>query len=151
LHQPIKHNSPTSSAFYEATAYEARGSKMETTEITPLLSNASYEEHEGAQATFTHQNGSKLRYPQPHHVLLIAFLAALAISSTAATGYYAYATLLCKDARHCNGDEARTYKKFIAATISISNVPGMIALGPLQKISRSHRNLVCSSGCSPDP
>ena len=114
---------------------------METTEIAPLLSNALYDEHEDAQATFTHLNGSKSRYPQLHHVLPIAFLAALAMSSTAATGYYAYATLLCKDARHCNGDEARTYKKFIATTISVSNVLGMIALGPLQKISRSHRKL----------
>ena len=38
LYQPIKRNSPTSSVFYEATAYEASDSNIETTEVTPLFS-----------------------------------------------------------------------------------------------------------------
>jgi hypothetical protein len=116
-------------------AYEPRRHDMET---TALLPSDEREEHADTEATWTSRKSRQL---PPHRVLPIAFLAALAMSSTAATGYYAYATLLCKDARHCDGDEAREYAKFVAATVSVSNILGMIALGPLQSISRVHRKL----------
>lgn len=117
-------------------AYEARRIESETESLLPHDQN---EQHESTQATSVVRSNQP--YLVPYLVLPIAFLAALAMSSTAATAYYTYATLLCKDARHCDGEEASRYAKFIATAVSISNILGLIALGPLQRISRNHQKL----------
>lgn len=114
------------------------GASDNNPERTVLLPSNEVEEHTDTETTWTR---ARSRYLPPHHVLPIALIAALAMSSTAATGYYAYATLLCKDAQHCDDNEARKYAKFVATTVSISNILGMVALGPLQSISRVHQKL----------
>lgn len=69
------------------------------------------------------------------YVLPLAFLASLAMASTAATTLFAYAALLCKDSRHCKENETSHYAGFTAGATSISNIVGMAALGYLQKIA----------------
>ncbi|KAH7303237.1 hypothetical protein B0I35DRAFT_333669, partial [Stachybotrys elegans] len=73
--------------------------------------------------------------------LPIALVAALAMASTAATAYFAYATLLCKDPRHCSDTEMSRYAGFVAAVTCISNLLGILALGPLQSIAAANRHL----------
>jgi hypothetical protein len=82
-----------------------------------------------------------LHHPSPYYVLPVALLGALAMSSTAATAYYAYATLLCRDPQHCEGAETTRYATFVASTVAVSNILGMVALGPLQQMSKSHSKL----------
>lgn len=74
-------------------------------------------------------------------VLPVALLAALAMSSTAATSYFAYATLLCKDPAHCEGNEKSRYAGTVAITAAVANIMGMMALGHLQKISMRNSKL----------
>jgi hypothetical protein len=100
-----------------------------STEETALLST-----HRDAGFSQSILQPSKNSNPSPRRVLPIAFSVALAMSSSAATAYYAYATLLCKDSSHCKGDETSKYAQFIAATTSVSNLLGMILLGPLQAL-----------------
>ncbi|KAI0445783.1 major facilitator superfamily domain-containing protein [Xylaria telfairii] len=77
----------------------------------------------------------------PQYVLPIALLAALAMASTAATSYFAFATLLCKDPQHCQGDETVKYAGFVAIATSTANILGMSSLGHLQKLSTTNRRL----------
>jgi hypothetical protein len=63
------------------------------------------------------------------------------MSSTAATAYYTYATLLCKDATHCEGNERKQLAGFVTIATTVSNVLGMLALGPLQRLSRTRLKL----------
>jgi hypothetical protein len=71
----------------------------------------------------------------PQLILPVAFLAALAMTSTASTSFYAYAMLLCHDPAHCKEDEQTRYAGTVAITASISNILGMLALGHLQQLS----------------
>ncbi|KAI0508613.1 major facilitator superfamily domain-containing protein [Xylaria bambusicola] len=75
----------------------------------------------------------------PQYVLPVALLAALAMASTAATAYFAFATLLCKDPRRCEGTETSNYAKAVAAATSSANILGTFALGYLQKLSTRNR------------
>jgi hypothetical protein len=75
----------------------------------------------------------------PEYVLPIALLAALAMASTAATAYFAYATLLCENPRHCKDGETSRYAGFVAGATCIANVFGMLALGYLQKLAMNSR------------
>lgn len=77
----------------------------------------------------------------PQYVLPIALLAALAMASTAATSYFAFATLLCKDPQHCQGDETVKYAGFVAIATCTANILGMSSLGHLQKLSTTNRRL----------
>ncbi|KAI1824921.1 major facilitator superfamily domain-containing protein [Xylaria intraflava] len=77
----------------------------------------------------------------PQYVLPIPLLTALAMASTAATSYYAFATLLCKDPQRCKGQETVTYAGFIATATATANILGMSALGHLQKLSATNRRL----------
>ena len=63
------------------------------------------------------------------------------MSSTAATSYYAYATLTCHDPAHCEGNEKSRYAGTIAITASMASVVGMMALGHLQKLSTHNGKL----------
>jgi hypothetical protein len=78
---------------------------------------------------------------KPEYLLPIALLAALAMSSTAATSYYAYATVICNNPAQCEGDEEYRYAGTIAITVSITNIAGMMALGHLQKLSTKNSKL----------
>ncbi|KAI0468892.1 major facilitator superfamily domain-containing protein [Xylaria cf. heliscus] len=77
----------------------------------------------------------------PQYVLPIALLSALAMASTAATSYFAFATLLCKDPRHCKGDETVKYAGFVAVAACTANILGMSSLGHLQKLLTMNRRL----------
>ncbi|KAF2276640.1 uncharacterized protein EI97DRAFT_397398 [Westerdykella ornata] len=87
------------------------------------------------------KSDSAHRDSTPEHVLPIALLASLAMASTAATSYYAYATLLCRDPAHCRGDEKSRYAGTVAVAVSAANVFGILALGHLQKLSVSNQKL----------
>lgn len=67
--------------------------------------------------------------------LPIALLAALAMASTAATAYFAFASLLCKDPLHCRSSETSKFAGFMAVATCIANILGMSALGHLQKVA----------------
>ncbi|GAW14667.1 hypothetical protein ANO14919_040700 [Xylariales sp. No.14919] len=75
----------------------------------------------------------------PYYVLPIAPLAALAMASTAATSYYAFATLICNDPQRCQGDEIVRYAGFVAGATCTANILGMSSLGYLQKLSTRNR------------
>jgi len=75
----------------------------------------------------------------PEYFLPIALFAALAMASTAATAYFAYATILCNDPQSCESTETSKYAGFVAASTCIANVLGMSALGRLQKLVISNR------------
>ncbi|PVI02649.1 hypothetical protein DM02DRAFT_474297, partial [Periconia macrospinosa] len=74
-------------------------------------------------------------------LLPIALFAALAMASTAATAYFAYATLLCKDAHHCKGDETTRFVRLVAMAVCVSNLLGLSALGHLRKLVTTNRKL----------
>ncbi|KAI0176005.1 major facilitator superfamily domain-containing protein [Hypoxylon sp. FL1284] len=76
----------------------------------------------------------------PEYVLPMALLVSLAMASTAATAFFAYATLLCKESQKCRDDETRRFAGFVAGATSISNIVGMLALGHLQKIASSGKS-----------
>lgn len=75
------------------------------------------------------------------YALPVALLAALAMASTSATAYFAYATLVCKDPQHCEGGETSRYAGFVAGATCIANILGMSALGYLQKLATTNRKL----------
>ncbi|KAF2179238.1 MFS general substrate transporter [Zopfia rhizophila CBS 207.26] len=111
-------------------------------ETTTLLENE-YQQEQGLHESCS-QNGNEdqgVGSFSPEYILPLALFAALAMASTAATEYFAYATLLCKDPRQCEGGETSKYAGFIAAATSVANILGMLALGPLQKLSTINRKL----------
>ncbi|KAI0455777.1 major facilitator superfamily domain-containing protein [Xylaria acuta] len=63
------------------------------------------------------------------------------MASTAATSYFAFATLLCKDPQRCQGDETVKYAGFVAVATCTANILGMTSLGHLQKLSATNRRL----------
>ncbi|KAF2014419.1 hypothetical protein BU24DRAFT_423375 [Aaosphaeria arxii CBS 175.79] len=84
---------------------------------------------------------SRTTYLPPVLVLPLALLSALALSSTSATAYYTYATLLCKDATHCKGQETNRFAGYVAVATAISNILGIASLGPLQRITKTKLKL----------
>lgn len=66
--------------------------------------------------------------------LPVALLAALAMAFTAATSYFAYASLLCDDPKDCSGDESGRFAGLVAAATWGANIVGMSALGILQRL-----------------
>ncbi|KAI1778789.1 major facilitator superfamily domain-containing protein [Hypoxylon cercidicola] len=90
-----------------------------------------------------HSNASVVKAPGfvPEFALPIALLSALAMASTAATAYFAYATLLCKDPNHCEDGETSRYAGFVAGATCVSNILGTSTLGYLQKKAVTHRKL----------
>lgn len=82
---------------------------------------------------------------QPERMLPVALLAALAMSSTAATSYYAFTTLICRNPEWCEGHEKSRYAGSIAVTTSVANIAGVLALGHFQETSKnkSELSLVC--------
>ncbi|KAF1950198.1 hypothetical protein CC80DRAFT_520154 [Byssothecium circinans] len=108
-------------------------------ETTPLLQgdqNLARGDHDEERCHPTLQKAGA-----PEFVLPVAMLAALAMASTAATAYFAYATLLCKDARHCEGDEMVKYASLVAATTCGANLLGLSALGFLRKLVTTNRKV----------
>lgn len=88
----------------------------------------------------------------PYYKLLpLALLAALAIAATSATSVFAYASLLCRDPRHCGDDERGVYAGAVALATTLANICGLLLLGPLERISRKSQTrglmlwLVCRS------
>lgn len=100
-------------------------------EEAPLLANA--EENNVSLKAPHEDHGSA-----PEYVLPIALLAALAMASTAATSFYAYATLLCGDPANCKGNEKSRFAGTVAVTSSIANILSMLALGHLQKLCKTN-------------
>ncbi|RMZ66207.1 major facilitator superfamily transporter [Pyrenophora seminiperda CCB06] len=93
----------------------------------------------GSSAEIDVPNSPQNQLTAPTYFLPIALLAALAMASTAATAYFAYATILCNDAQHCEGTETSKYAGLVAASTCIANILGMFALGGLQKLAISNR------------
>jgi hypothetical protein len=77
----------------------------------------------------------------PEYLLPVALLAALAMSSTAATAYYAYAKLLCRDASNCHDKETSRYAGSVAVATAIANLLGIITLGYLQSLAATNSRL----------
>ena len=75
----------------------------------------------------------------PEYFLPVSLFAALAMSSTAATAYFVYTILLCKDPRDCRDGETSRYAGAIAITTCISNILGLSTLGFLQKLATKRR------------
>lgn len=79
--------------------------------------------------------------PLTKRLLPVALFAALAMASTAATAYYAYASLLCKDPQDCKSVEKSQYAKVVAGATFVANLLGIGTLGYLQKLSSTNRKL----------
>jgi hypothetical protein len=77
------------------------------------------------------------QYLPPALVLPLALLSALAMSSTSATAYFTYGTIICKDQTRCSGREVNRFVRYVAIATAVSNVLGLIALGPLQRITKT--------------
>jgi len=90
--------------------------------------------------TLNNSHSQKLTV-NPFSVLPIAFLTALGMAATATTSIYAYASLLCKNPTHCQKSERNLYAGSVALAVSIANLCSLLALGPLEKLSRTHRKL----------
>lgn len=75
----------------------------------------------------------------PEYGLPVSLLAALAMASTAATTYFAYSTLLCKNPRHCVDGETSRFASAVAFTVCASNTLGLAALGILQRFATNRR------------
>lgn len=110
------------------------------TETTPLLGC------EDGDVPARHEPDSSearphLVYLSPPWVLPLALVAALAMSSTAATAYFAYATLLCSNATRCEEEESAEFARSIAFATSVANILGILALGPLQRLTRTRLKL----------
>lgn len=80
----------------------------------------------------------------PERFLPIALLAALGMSSTAATSYYAYATLICDNAAQCEKKEKSHFASAIATATLAANIIGIFVLGHLQKLATRNRRLALS-------
>lgn len=74
-------------------------------------------------------------------ILPIALFTALAMASTAATAYYAYASILCRDPKNCEDMEISEYAKAVAGATFIANIIGLAALGYLQRLSNTNQKL----------
>lgn len=115
---------------------------LEGTETSPLLGDDQHRRSSNGDQSNPHPNpqvkGDKF---SPEYILPIALLSALAMSSTAATAFYAYATLLCRDPKHCDGREVGRYSMFVATATTLSNVLGLLALGYFQKLVILNRKL----------
>ena len=73
-------------------------------------------------------------------ILPLAFTSALAMAATAATSIFAYATLLCRIPTQCTDDERNVYAGGVAVSTAVANVCGLLAVGPLERLSgRSRR------------
>ncbi|KAI4602612.1 hypothetical protein KJ359_007829 [Pestalotiopsis sp. 9143b] len=77
----------------------------------------------------------------PGYVLPVALLAALAMASTAATAYVAYAQLLCGGPASCGGDELAKYASFVAVAQGSANILGLSALGYLRRLMARNRRV----------
>ncbi|KAI0139754.1 major facilitator superfamily domain-containing protein [Pestalotiopsis sp. NC0098] len=77
----------------------------------------------------------------PGYVLPVALLAALAMASTAATAYVAYAQLLCRGPANCGGDEVAKYASFVAVAQGAANILGLSALGYLRRLMAKNRRV----------
>ncbi|KAF2729066.1 MFS general substrate transporter [Polyplosphaeria fusca] len=75
----------------------------------------------------------------PNRVLPVPLIAALAMASSAATAYFAYATLLCKDATKCQNEEFRSYAGSVAAATAVANLLGVATTGTLQALLTRHQ------------
>jgi hypothetical protein len=108
-------------------------------ETTALLQNATNDPNTEHHTSLPPKNAVA-----PEYFLPIAFIAAVAMASTSVTSYYAYATILCSDPRHCEGAETSRYASLVAISTCIANMLGMSALGYLQKlvISNQKRGLL---------
>ncbi len=72
-------------------------------------------------------------------ILPLAFTSALAMAATAATSIFAYATLLCKSPKQCTDHERNVYAGGVAVSTAVANVCGLLAVGPLERLSRRSR------------
>lgn len=75
-------------------------------------------------------------------VLPVAFLAALAMSATAASSIFAYANLLCKIPTDCHESERNLYAGAVAVASCIANICGLVILGFLEKLSQNNNKVV---------
>jgi hypothetical protein len=67
-----------------------------------------------------------------HRILPIALSASLGMAATAATTVFAYAAIVCADPSHCKAEEQGKYAGAVALATGVSNICGVLALGPLQ-------------------
>jgi hypothetical protein len=109
---------------------------VDTEETTALLDNGMY-----TPSCYDHEAAPNEDSTRPEYILPIPLLTSLAMASTSATAYFAYATLLCKDPQHCEGSEISRYAGFIAGATCIANLLGMSALGFLQQLMTTNRKL----------
>lgn len=107
-------------------------------EDTPLLSRT----RDGDAHTFPQSiSSTRILRSSATRVLPLAFLSALAMSATAATAHYAYVLLLCTDPTHCGEEESRRYARYMAVVTTVSNLLGIIAIGPLEKVIRRKKHV----------
>jgi hypothetical protein len=109
-------------------------------ERTPLLEEQGINYHnDNVEPSYQKATTSVLATRNAVSVLPIALFAALGMSATAATSIFAYASLLCKEPTHCQNQERNRYAASVALSVTIANVCSLLVLGPLEKLSRSHR------------
>ncbi|KAI0143694.1 hypothetical protein GGR57DRAFT_518171 [Xylariaceae sp. FL1272] len=77
----------------------------------------------------------------PASVLPIALLSALALAATAVTQIYTYATMLCKDAHHCNESESRMFAASVAIATTVANACALFPVGFFEALCKRHTRL----------
>lgn len=122
---------------------DATGSRYEN-ETSALLAT-------GARATSVRDGLSAETDSAAVQVLPVALFAALAMACTAATSFFAYASLLCQDLRSCKGEESSKFADLVAITTGGANIVGISAFGVLQQLAINNRKrgllvwIVCRS------
>ncbi|KAI0401590.1 major facilitator superfamily domain-containing protein [Xylaria palmicola] len=74
----------------------------------------------------------------PVAALPIALFSALALAATAATQIYSYASILCKDAQHCDDSERRKFATSVAIATTLANVCALLSIRGFEVLSKRH-------------
>ncbi|KAI0419769.1 hypothetical protein F5X98DRAFT_333914 [Xylaria grammica] len=77
----------------------------------------------------------------PAAVLPIALISALAVAATAATQIYAYESMLCKDAHHCDDSERRAFAASVAIATAVANVCALLSIRMFEALGKDHLRL----------
>ena len=114
-------------------------------ESTPLLSSQP-PRGQTHPPSITHHSQSQREdagrfLTSPASALPIALLSALAMAATAATQIYAYASLLCDDAQHCNDDERAKFAGAVAITTTAANICALFSIRVFQALSKRRNKL----------
>ena len=69
----------------------------------------------------------------------MAFVGGFCIAGTVAAIMFVYSSLICADHARCDRREKETYAKTVAAATTVTNVLGVVLLGPVQHVGRWKR------------